>query len=175
MKDTLLMYARYSKRADAAVVELLDKLSVDELNVDRKSYYKSLAGLMAHTVGGTAYFLGLFKPAGPTAAKVLTALEGLSCPEGDKLTQAHWGEMKRFAAAGDQAMIDYVQAASEAELSAKVKIDWFGGNPGTVTVAFLLSSCFVHGTHHRGQISQILDSMGVEHDFSGLEPELFPS
>ncbi|HUV07668.1 MAG TPA: DinB family protein, partial [Spirochaetia bacterium] len=32
----------------------------------------------------------------------------------------------------------------------------------------VLLHVFNHQTHHRGQISQILDSHGVEHDFSNL-------
>jgi uncharacterized damage-inducible protein DinB len=174
MKETLLMYARYTMRADASVIELLDKLSIEELNKDRKSYYKSLAGLMVHTVGGTAYFLGLFKPVAPSAAKALEAIKGLSCPDGDKFSPAQWTELKRYATSADRAMVDFVESASEDELAASVKIDWFGGKPDSVTVAYLLHSAFVHGTHHRGQISQILDSMGIEHDFSGLDPEFFP-
>jgi uncharacterized damage-inducible protein DinB len=174
MKDTLIMYARYTKRADASVIDLLDKLSLEELDADRKSYYKSLAGLMVHAVGGTTYFLGLFKAVAPSAAKPLKALEGLSCPEGDRLTAEQWKQLKQYSAAAGQAMLDFVEAASEAELSASVKIDWFGGKPDAVPLSYLLHSDFVHGTHHRGQISQILDSMGVEHDFSGLDVEFFP-
>jgi uncharacterized damage-inducible protein DinB len=175
MKKTLVMYAQYTQRANASVVALLDKLSLEELNADRKSYYKSLAGLMVHAVGGTAYFLGLFKGAAPSSSSPLKALQGLSCPEGDRLAAPQWAELKRYAAAADQAMLDFVKAASEAELSAMVKIDWFGGKPDAVPVAYLLHSSFVHGTHHRGQISQILDSMGIEHDFSGLDIEFFPN
>jgi uncharacterized damage-inducible protein DinB len=33
----------------------------------------------------------------------------------------------------------------------------------------------VHETHHRGQISQLLDEMGIEHDFSGIDIEFLPS
>jgi uncharacterized damage-inducible protein DinB len=174
MDNILLMYARYTQRANAEVIALLDKLSVGELNEDRKSYYKSLSGLMSHTLGGTAYFFGLFRSAAPVAAKAIKEAEGLSCPEGDTLSSAQWSELKRVAAICDKGMIDFIEAASEAELSAPVKIDWYGGKPDAVPLAFLLHCYFVHGTHHRGQISQVLDSMGIEHDFSGLDLEFFP-
>jgi len=174
MKEILLMYARYTERANASVVALLDKLPLEELNADRKSYYKSLVGLLSHAVGGAGHFLGLFSSASPAAAKALASLKGLPCPRGDTVSKAEWEQLKAFSAAGSRAMVDFVQSAKEAELSSKVKIDWYGGNPDSVPVAFLLNASFVHGIHHRGQISQILDSMGVEHDFSGLDLEFFP-
>jgi len=168
------MYARYTQRANADVVALLDKLPIEALNEDRKSYYRSLSGLATHTMGGAAYFHRLFRAAAPQAARALKATEGLSCPEGDKLTAAQWADVKRVVAAADKATVEFVEAANEAELSAPVKIDWYGGRPDAVPLAFLLHASFVHGTHHRGQISQVLDSMGVEHDFSGLDLEFFP-
>jgi uncharacterized damage-inducible protein DinB len=174
MDKILVMYARYAQRTNAEVIALLDKLSMDELNKDRKSYYKSLSGLMTHVMGGAPYFFGLFRSAAPAAAKALKPAEGLSCPEGDALSAAQWSEFKRVAAVCDKAMIDFIEAASDAELSSPAKVDWFGGKPDSVPLSFLLHSYFIHGIHHRGQISQVLDSLGVEHDFSGLDLEFFP-
>jgi uncharacterized damage-inducible protein DinB len=175
MDTTMVMYARYTARADASVASLLDKLSNDELNADRGSYYKSLGGVFAHAVGGTTYFLGLFKDVAPAAAATaLASLAGLSCHEGERHTPAQWAELKSYAAAADAAMLKFIESLGEKELAAPVKIDWFDGKPDAVPLAYLLHCSFVHGTHHRGQISQILDSMGIEHDFSGLDLEFFP-
>jgi uncharacterized damage-inducible protein DinB len=174
MKEILLMYARYTRRANASVIALLDGLSIDARNENRRSYYTSLSGLVSHVVGGTPYLHGLFRSAAPQAAKALQATEGLSCPEGAKLSAAQWTELKRVTAIGDQATIDFIEAAGEAELSLPVKIDWYGGKPEAVPLCFLLHSNYVHGMHHRGQISQVLDFMGIEHDFSGLDPEFIP-
>lgn len=171
MKDLLLMLARYTQRADADVVKLLDGLSVEARNENRKSYYKSLSGLAVHAFGGVAYFHGLFRSAVPAAAPILSATDGLHIPEGDQLSAEDWTELKRAAAVGDKATVDFVASLSEADLSRPVKLDWFGGKPDSVPLHWLLSSNFVHGTHHRGQISQILDEMGVEHDFSGIDLE----
>jgi uncharacterized damage-inducible protein DinB len=172
MKEVLLMYARYTQRANASVIALLDGLSVEERNVDRKSYYKSLSGLATHTFGVAVYFHSMFRAAAP--AKALGATEGLSCPEGDRLDAAQWAELKRVCAIADKATIDFIETASEAQLATPIKLDWYGGKPDSVPLCFLLHQLYVHGTHHRGQISQILDSMGVEHDFSGIDLEFLP-
>ena len=88
MKEIMLIYARDTKRANEAVLDLLDRLSVEARNEDRKSYYKSLSGLMGHVCGGTPYFHGMFRAAFPKAASALKATEGLKVPEGEKLTAA---------------------------------------------------------------------------------------
>ena len=174
MKDTLLMYARYTRRANDSVLGLLDGLSVEERNVDRKSYYKSLSGLMSHVLGGTPYFHSLFRTALPGKAMALEATAGLSLPEGERLSGAEWEELKRAGRIADQATIDFVSSLSEADCSCPVPLDWDGGKPAAVPLHFLLEQLYTHGIHHRGQVSQILDSMGVDHDFSGLDVEFLP-
>lgn len=174
MKEVLLMYARYTQRANAAVIALLDGLSVEARNEDRKSYYKSLSGLASHVAGAAAYFQGMFRAASPAAAKALKATADLKLSAGASLSAAQWEELKKGWAAADQATVDMVRALGESELAHPTKLDWYGGKPDNVPLCFLLHQLYVHGIHHRGQISQILDSMGVEHDFSGIDIEFLP-
>ncbi len=171
MKELLLMFAHDTQRADAAVFALLEGLSVEARNENRKSYYSSLSGLAVHAVGGVPYFHGLFRSAIPGAAAALKATEHLSMPEGETLTAAQWKELAENAAVADQATVDFIAALDEADLARPIKIDWYGGKPDSVPLYFLLSSAYTHGVHHRGQISQILDEMGIDHDFSGLALE----
>ncbi len=168
------MYARYNRRANASVVALLDALSSDARNDDRKSYYKSLSGLISHALGGTGYFHGMFRKALPSAADVLRPTEGLEFPSGEKLSPEQWAGLKRASAIADDTTIAFIEASSEAELSVLVKVPWIKEKPEGVPLCFLLHTFFLHGTHHRGQISQILDEMGIEHDFSGLDTAFLP-
>jgi uncharacterized damage-inducible protein DinB len=168
MKSILLMYARDTLRADAAVVALLDGLSVEARNANRGSYYKSLSGLAVHALGGAPYFHGLFLAAFPGAA-ALKATADLSVPSGDTLSAAQWSGLAKAAAAADQATLDFIESLSDADFVRPIKIDWFGGKPDAVPLYYLLSAAYTHGVHHRGQISQVLDEMGIEHDFSGLD------
>jgi len=174
MKEVLLMYARYDQRANASVAALLDGLTVKARNENRGSYYKSLAGLAKHISGSGLYFQGLFRASVPAAAKLLKQAAGLRIPGGASLTAAQWVELKAIWAKADQAVVDLVQGLGEADLDSPVKLDWYGGEPDSVPLSFLLHQLYTHGTHHRGQVSQILDSLGVEHDFSGIDLEFLP-
>ncbi len=167
MKETLLMYARHTKQTNASAMALVDGLSHEARGEDRKSYYKSLAGLAIHIFDSTLYFHGLCRDSFPAAATALAATTSLAAPEGE-LTEAQWKKLKADLALADQAFVDLVLTLGEAEISHPIKLDWYDGKPPAVPFYVIAHQLFEHDTHHRGQISQILDEMGVEHDFSGI-------
>jgi uncharacterized damage-inducible protein DinB len=105
----------------------------------------------------------------PLAEKELLILETLpKLPEGT-LSEAQWKEMKDTAIAIDTAYIGMTEDLKESDLALPVKIEWYGGNPATVPLSFMLSQLVVHNTHHRGQISQILDTLKIDNDYSGID------
>jgi uncharacterized damage-inducible protein DinB len=174
MKDLLLMYAKYTQRANASVIALLDGLSEEARNENRKSYYKSLSGLACHTFGVAPFFHGLLRTAVPAASSALKATEGLKAPKGDSLSADQWSELKKISTIADQATVDFIAGLAESDFVTPVKVTWFGGKPDAVPLHYLLSTVITHDIHHRGQISQILDEMGIEHYFSGLDVGFLP-
>jgi uncharacterized damage-inducible protein DinB len=64
------------------------------------------------------------------------------------------------------------QVLTEQDFSRPIKLDWYGGNPESVPLSFMLSQLVLHNTHHRGQISQILDALKIDNDYSGIGIEL---
>ena len=163
------MYAKYNQAGNKAIYEILSKMTNEEREKDRGSYYGSLSGLFRHNLGGTWHFLDMFKPAlagNAAALKAITALPPL--PADGPLTEAQWKELGITLEAVDTAYIGMTEALGEADLRLPVKLEWYGGNPDSVPLSFLLSQLLVHNTHHRGQISQILDSLKIDNDFSGI-------
>jgi uncharacterized damage-inducible protein DinB len=167
-----VMYAKYNQAGNKAIFSLLDKLSNDEREKDRGSFYGNLSGLYRHLFGGTRFFLGMYKTAlggNAAALKALSAIEALpKLPEG-ALSEAQWKELQSAATAIDTAYIGMAEALNQSDLSLPVKIEWYGGNPASVPLSFTLSQLVVHNTHHRGQISQILDSLKIDNDYSGID------
>jgi uncharacterized damage-inducible protein DinB len=177
MKDTLI-YAKYNQAGNKAIYNILNSMSNEEREKDRGSYYGSLSGLMRHVLGGTKFFLGMYKGAladgahtDSAALKAVSAADSVPFPAEGALSESQWKELGSALEAVDAAYINMAQALTEAELSRPVKIDWYGGNPDSVPLSFMLSQLVVHNTHHRGQISQILDSLKIENDYSGIGAE----
>lgn len=68
----------------------------------------------------------------------------------------------------DAAFRLYVDQLDEKALATKVEQKTRDGSVRRQTTAFVLLHLMNHATHHRGQISQVLDEAGIEHDFSGI-------
>jgi uncharacterized damage-inducible protein DinB len=166
------MYAKYNKSGNRIVYEILSKMSGDDREKDRGSYYGSLSGLFRHIMGGTKFFLSMYKAVLGTNSAALGAIakaEGAAIPEGI-LDDGAWKALAAALDALDDAYVAMAAALSSADMELPVKIDWFGGNPAEVPLSFMLHQLVVHNTHHRGQISQILDSLKIDNDFSGISP-----
>jgi uncharacterized damage-inducible protein DinB len=176
MKDILLIDAKYSREANKTVLAILDKLSNEDREKERGSYYGSLSGLVRHVLGGTTFFLGMFKTALPgnaAALKALAPVEGVSMPEG-QLSPEQWKSLGAVFEAADEALVNFIATLSEEDFKAPVKVKWYGGNPDAAPLYFMLRQLIAHGTHHRGQISQILDELKIDHDYSGINIALLP-
>jgi uncharacterized damage-inducible protein DinB len=174
MAETV-MYAHYNKAGNKTIYDMLNNLSNEEREKDRGSYYGSLSGLFRHVLGGTWFFLNMFKPVlagNAAAAKAIAALPPL--PSKDPLSEAQWKELGGITESVDAAYIGMAEALNEADLRLPVKLEWYGGNPDSVPLSFMLSQLLVHNTHHRGQISQILDSLKIDNDFSGINIAFLP-
>ncbi|MDR1129008.1 MAG: DUF664 domain-containing protein [Treponema sp.] len=170
--NEVLIHARYNQAGNKTIYGLLDKMSNDDREKDRGSFYGSLSGLFRHIADGTRFFLGMYKIAldgNAAAVKAISAIENIpQLPEGP-LSGAQWKELESAAAAFDAAYVAMAEALQESDLSLPVKIEWYRENPASVPLSFLLSQLLVHNTHHRGQISQILDSLKIDNDYSGID------
>jgi uncharacterized damage-inducible protein DinB len=167
-----VMYAKYNQAGGKTIYGLLDKMSNDDREKDRGSFYSSLSGLFRHIIGGTRFFLKMYKTTlggNAAAVKAVSAIENLpQLPEGP-LSEVQWKELESTMAAIDAAYVGMAEALTESDLNLPVKIEWYGGNPASTPLSFMLAHHLVSNTHHRGQISQILDSLKIDNDYSGLD------
>ena len=172
MKE-IALYAKYNQAGNKTIYNILSAMSNEEREKDRGSFYGSLSGLLRHILGGTRFFLGMYEGAlGEGAAfKAISTADGAPFSAEGPLSESQWKELGAALEAVDAAYVNMAEALIEADLLRPVKIDWYGGNPASVPLSFMLSQLVVHNTHHRGQISQILDSLKIDNDYSGIGVE----
>ncbi|GMO45143.1 MAG: DinB family protein [Treponemataceae bacterium] len=175
MKETCAMFANYNKEANQTILALLDKLSNDEREKERGSYYGSLSGLFRHVMGGTKFFLSLYKEAlseNPAALNIIGNALSAEIPEG-KLSETQWRGLAASLSKLDNALTGLIGTLGEGELRLPVK--WFTGSPAEVPLSFMLHQLAAHNTHHRGQISQILDELKIDNNYSGINVSFVPA
>jgi len=151
--------ARYNHEANAGMAAVLDKLSEAELSVDRKSYYKSLLGLYSHIAGGELFMLKNIRAALPGQASLASPVLDAEMRPG-KPAFVDYASCKAALDALDAALIGLSESLSDDELDAMADV-----HGRKQSVAKSLASAIVHAAHHRGEVAQILDEMGVENDF----------
>jgi uncharacterized damage-inducible protein DinB len=174
MKENFLTIAKYNEETNKTIAGILGKLSNEDREKNRKSYFGSLSGLFRHIIGSTCYFLSLFQSAVPDnaeAQKTLKPLEKIGELKG-KLNEGQWKKLVSDAKIVDKAFVEFINALADEDLKAQVNINWYKGKPASVPLRFMFQQHTVHNTHHRGQISQILDSMEIPNDFSGINIKL---
>ncbi|MCL2834745.1 MAG: damage-inducible protein DinB [Treponema sp.] len=171
MKEIFVTFAKANDESDKAFMAILNKMSNEDREKNRRSYYGSLSGLARHVMGGTFHFIGMFKDAIASNAGAVKAIESLSkikMPEGKKLDEDGWKKFGAAIKAADKAYIEFTEALTDKDLASQVKLSWYKGKPASVPLSFMLQQLVAHGIHHRGQISQILDSLKIDNDYSGL-------
>jgi uncharacterized damage-inducible protein DinB len=171
VNETFVIFAKHNAEANGKLVSILNKLSNDEREKERGSYYGSLSGLVRHILGGTIFFNTLFKKplAGNAAAsRVLADIAVIKqAPEG-VLDESQWKKLAEALEASGKAYINLVLALNSGDFDTPVELNWYDGKPAAVPLAFMLQQLTSHNIHHRGQISQILDELKIDNDYSGI-------
>jgi len=160
--------ARYNRTANEQLLTHLADLPTGELAKPRGSYYSSIQGLLGHVLTADINWLKRlrkqFASDEPLTRPTLT-------PPGPATTPYSFPELDAYRhdrAALDTIFEDWIALADPARLNAVLAYSDLRGNPRRYVVSDVLDHVFNHQTHHRGQVSQILDEMGVANDFSNL-------
>ncbi|MDR0665688.1 MAG: hypothetical protein LBF86_09275 [Helicobacteraceae bacterium] len=174
-KTILLGLAKQNQEANATVVKILDgEFSLSARQADRGSYYGSLEGLAKHLAGGTLHFLKIAEGSltgDKTAEAILLALNNVPAIDEKPLDVNGWENLKKALSIADETWVKLALALSDAQYDAPVKLQWYGGV--TIALGAFLTMLSAHNIHHRGQLSQIFDSLAITNDYSGIKPRFF--
>lgn len=166
MKDYLLLLTQYNYNANLEVIRILDGLPENERNADRKSFVGSLHGALDHIVEGALYFQKQIWSSFPQLTALLHKYSDFETTY-RTINFPCYSELTTVLKICDQAFIGMFQLLSDEEMAQEIAVKAFHGD-SVQTTYFIMLQYINHCTHHRGQISQILDEMNVENDYSGI-------
>jgi uncharacterized damage-inducible protein DinB len=160
--------ARYNRAANEALIGHLSALAAAEISKPRGSFFGSIQGLLDHIITCDINWLRRFRILFPND-------EALNRPRlsppghvWTKFAFPDFSEFRRERAVVDAILVDWVAAADMSRFGDALVYSDSEGKPKRYYFCDALDHVFNHQTHHRGQISQILDELGVEHDWSNL-------
>jgi uncharacterized damage-inducible protein DinB len=166
MREYLLLLTKYNKNANDQVIKIIDGLTEEERISDRGSFAISLHGILDHIVEGSLYFQKQIWSAFEKLRVVPNKYIGLETVYG-KVNFEDYTLLSSALKESDEAFIAMYQYLSDEELVKEITVKSFHGD-SKQSVCFIMLQYINHCTHHRGQISQILDQMGVTNDYSGI-------
>jgi uncharacterized damage-inducible protein DinB len=166
LKQTFLNLARYNERVNREMYAVLSALTGRARRQEAGSWFGSIHGILNHIIICDFNWLKRYRALSPESP-VLT--DPRLDPPG--LSWEHDLHDSFAGLRGDRAIVDErIGAWFEAFPAERYDEDFeYQDSVGTLRQAkagAAFEFLFLHQTHHRGQISQILDSMGLAHSFA---------
>ncbi len=174
MKSQLAVMAKYNRIANEALFGILSGLPEGEVMKPRGSFFGSIHGVLSHIYSGDVNWLRRFRDFfGSLDAFLSPRLD----PPGAAWTGYSFATFAELATARrdvDAILEAFVSQAEGGRYGETMRYVDSHGTPRAFTAGSLVLHLFNHETHHRGQVSQMLDEMGIAHDFSNVISALDP-
>jgi len=166
MKEIMQLYVEYNRKTNRTLQELILQLPTEEIMKERKTYYKSIGGLVMHLIYSCRYMMSLIRKHWDNQFLV----DEITADDYEVVAnspQEAFELLEKF----DRLMGEFIDQTEEALFKSPQKsILIMGKAEAGISIWNIFMQYIVHQTHHRGQISQLLDELGVEHDIGNVWP-----
>ena len=154
--------ANYNQRLNTQVYDAAGQLSNEELTADMGAFFKSILGTMNHILVGDLLWLNRF--ATIKSFSSLQALKNFPKPQSlDQLLFEDFKQLKRIRVELDTLIHEWLHTnAMETDFQQNLTYRNSKGEVSSKDFSELLHHFFNHQTHHRGQVSTLLNQTGIE-------------
>jgi uncharacterized damage-inducible protein DinB len=168
VKDAFVLLSGYNAVTNRELLEILRGVPQEDLTRDLGSYFASILGIVNHVLVSDVSWLGRFSAAIPELSELSKELPAF---ELRKLTDVVWPDLKSFSPVRervDGVIVRAFQALPEERYTEVLRYrNWRGQEQEKLAWRAFLHF-FNHQTHHRGQVSVLLDRLSVKNDYSNL-------
>jgi uncharacterized damage-inducible protein DinB len=150
LKDYLAVSARYNSSANSRLFASLGQLRSERYYQPVLACSRSIHGILNHVMAADLAWIGEMTEE-PSS---ITSSDHTVCETREQLQH----ERERV----DAEMIALVDQLSEADLMAMIQYDDAAAGPMQWPLMLEISHVFRHASHHRGQVTVLMEAMGVE-------------
>jgi uncharacterized damage-inducible protein DinB len=168
MRELFPVLSRYNTEANRAMFAILADLPAGRLTEDVGSYFKSILAVLNHVYGSDCIWLCRMRRSRPALASLQDPLLESEpvWPTTDLFSD--FAALRQAREELDALLETLAGELSEAELASVIDYKNSRGERHRYVFWQALAHMFNHGTHHRGQIAEVLDQFGVANDYSNL-------
>jgi len=168
MKQVLQRMAEYNAKAMDAMLEVLEKAPPGLRGKDVGVYFKSVDGIVEHMAWALVLWLKRYSGFGTYPCLAESAL--VTKPLDVIRDEMKGDRVKTVACLREASALvgRFIDDLPEPEFERRVKYQTTDGQPFERTLWHTIMQVLNHGTHHRGEISAILDMHGVSNDYNGF-------
>ena len=166
-KKIMNMMALYNKNANLKLIEILKTVKEEDLKKDTGAYFKSIYGIFVHIIQCDMYFFNIYRKY--SNKKTIANEELLKYLNEDfsfnKDIEKDFKTLIDVRLKLDDVIIAIVNSIDDFNIAGKVVL------PNTEVKKsryHLIMHELNHNTHHRGEISALLNQMGYDNDYSNL-------
>ena len=169
MKTIMQAFAKYNASVNQSILELLEPLKKEQIMMETKAYYPSLFETLLHNLIADLNWLRRYRDAfRENKALSNTRLVSLETKTLRKEFEPDYTKLFQYRKETDDVIIRFVNELDESHFHLVIKYKNYKGEDIEKEAWKTLLHWFNHQTHHRGQISVLLDMVGVDHDFSSM-------
>jgi uncharacterized damage-inducible protein DinB len=169
MKTIFQSFAKYNGSVNQSLLELLAPLTKEQIMMKTKAYYPSIFETMLHNLIADLNWLRRYRNVFKEN-KAFTNGKVLSLEE-KNLREEFESDYRRlflYRKQADDVIIQFAHELDENKLHSVIKYKTYKGEDVEKELWKTLLHWFNHQTHHRGQVSVLLDLIGIDHDYSSM-------
>ena len=157
--------ADYNRRMNQGLYEGLGQLSPVALHRDRGSWFGSLTGLLNHIIVTDIHWLDRFRPLAPDAPPLSDCRLAAFSLEWKPLSD-DFSVLQEGRTVIDGLFCEWFAFYPGEEYGRMFDYRDSGGGVHSVQASRAFDFVLMHQNYHRGQISQVLDEIGLPHSFA---------
>lgn len=164
--DTFELLARYNATANESMNSILAKIPERDWDKDLGGYFSSLRSLTGHIYTVDVHWMVRF-----SGRRKFQTIQGAPFSSPPSFGHPPFGKFSEYLALRqdlDAKIQDFVKELTPEDLASELTFRNSRGDELTKHFGGLALHWFNHQTHHRGQISMLLDQMKIDNDYSNI-------
>ena len=169
MKTVFQALAKYNSSVNQSIIELIEPLSEEKIMTKTKAFFPSIFETLLHLFSSDLFWLkrfrDVFKESNALTVSNLVSLDGNNLR---KEFETDYTKLFQHRKQADEVILQFIEEIDEDTLNSVINYKNYKGDDVEKELWKILLQWFNHQTHHRGQISVLLDMIGVNNDYSSL-------